>query len=230
MTAWNQYSHPATNQTMKDRITLVFDTETIGLPKDWDRPANDVNNWPRVVQLGMAFQDMAGHVQTFECLIKPPNGIAFPIPQKATDIHGITDARCVQEGIPIAQALDQFEFWLSGADVLVAHNLDFDRPVLGCEFVRLKRKPMVNDGLRRICTQKATSAFVGIPKDWYDPSDPYKWPKLQELHHKLFGCGFEGDHNALVDVMATLKCYNRLCELGEFTSTYNFLPTQSVLE
>lgn len=209
-----------------DKIVVVFDTETTGKPKDYDAPVTDVRNWPRVVQLGIAFQNMVGDVQTYQTLIKPPNGVAFPIPAKATEIHGITDEMCVESGIPISEALDQFEFWLSGADVLVAHNMDFDRPVLGCEFVRLKRTPVKNPSLKRICTMHSTTAFVGIEKDWCDPDDPYKWPKLQELHWKLFGTGFKGDHDALADVMATLKCYNRLCEIGHFPSTYEFLPFQ----
>lgn len=212
----------------KDKIVVVFDTETTGKPKDYDATVTNVRNWPRVVQLGMALQVPDQDLQAFKALIRPPNGVAFPIPAEATRIHGITDAMCVEHGISIGDALDQFEFWLSAADILVAHNLDFDRPVLGCEFVRLGRKAVVKDGLRRICTQKSTSAFVGIPKGWDDYDDPYKWPKLQELHRRLFGEGFEGDHDALADVMATLKCYNRLCELGTFESTYNFLPTQSV--
>jgi DNA polymerase-3 subunit epsilon len=208
------------------KVTVVFDTETTGKPKDYDEPVTQVHNWPRVVQLGMALQVPDQPLQTFKALIKPPNGNAFPIPMEATRIHGITDEMCMDTGMTISDALDQFEFWLGAADVLVAHNLDFDRPVLGCEFVRLKRKPMQKPELVRVCTQKSTSAFVGIPKGWNDPFDPYKWPKLQELHHKLFGCHFEGDHDALADVMATLKCYNRLCELGTFIDTYEFLPFQ----
>lgn len=34
-----------------------------------------------------------------------------------------------------------------------------------------------------------------------------KWPTLQELHTFLFGVGFEGAHDALVDVRACAKCY-----------------------
>ena len=30
---------------------LIFDTETTGLPKRWDAPLNDLDNWPRCVQV-----------------------------------------------------------------------------------------------------------------------------------------------------------------------------------
>jgi hypothetical protein len=41
----------------------------------------------------------------------------------------------------------------------------------------------------------------------------YKWPKLSELHIKLFGEDFEGAHNALADIEATAKCFWKLRDL-----------------
>lgn len=35
----------------------------------------------------------------------------------------------------------------------------------------------------------------------------YKWPKLSELHIKLFGYDFEEAHNAAADIDATAKCF-----------------------
>tara|TARA_B110000908_G_C9962776_1_gene317636 strand:+ start:106 stop:219 length:114 start_codon:yes stop_codon:yes gene_type:complete len=34
---------------------LFFDTETTGLPKDFNAPIEEVENWPRLVQLGYLF-------------------------------------------------------------------------------------------------------------------------------------------------------------------------------
>jgi hypothetical protein len=34
-----------------------------------------------------------------------------------------------------------------------------------------------------------------------------KWPRLTELHRRLFGKEFDGDHNALNDVGACMQCY-----------------------
>jgi DNA polymerase III epsilon subunit-like protein len=204
---------------------LVFDTETTGLPKDWKRPSTDIDNWPRIVQLGMAFQNFGGDVQTYKQLIKPSTGIAFPIPEKATDVHGITDEMCMDVGIPLSEALDMFQFWLSGANVLVAHNMAFDRPIVSCEFIRLGRPISVNKATKLICTKIATTNYVGLPNK-YPWGDKYKWPTLQELHSFLFGFSFAGDHDALVDVMATLKCYNELTKRGTFSTQGIFLPTQ----
>jgi hypothetical protein len=35
-----------------------------------------------------------------------------------------------------------------------------------------------------------------------------------ELHRKLFGCDFEGAHDASFDVAATAKCFWELVRLG----------------
>jgi DNA polymerase III alpha subunit (gram-positive type) len=43
----------------------------------------------------------------------------------------------------------------------------------------------------------------------------YKWPKLSELHQKLFGTDFEEAHNANVDIQATAKCFWELKRLGK---------------
>ncbi|MCX6741278.1 MAG: hypothetical protein NTY61_02675, partial [Candidatus Parcubacteria bacterium] len=33
---------------------LFFDTETTGLPKNWKAPIEDLDNWPRIVQIAWA--------------------------------------------------------------------------------------------------------------------------------------------------------------------------------
>lgn len=42
----------------------------------------------------------------------------------------------------------------------------------------------------------------------------YKWPKLSELHYKLFRTNFDEAHNAAVDITATAKCFWELKKRG----------------
>ena len=42
----------------------------------------------------------------------------------------------------------------------------------------------------------------------------FKWPKLTELHVKLFGEAFAEAHNASADVEATARCFLELIRLG----------------
>ena len=42
----------------------------------------------------------------------------------------------------------------------------------------------------------------------------YKWPKLSELHQKLFDKDFDNAHNALADVEAMVKCFFEMKSRG----------------
>ena len=39
---------------------LVYDTETTGLPKNWNAPITDSDNWPRMVQISWQVHDIKG--------------------------------------------------------------------------------------------------------------------------------------------------------------------------
>ena len=39
---------------------LIYDTETTGLPRDWNAPLTDSENWPRLVQLAWQLHDAQG--------------------------------------------------------------------------------------------------------------------------------------------------------------------------
>ena len=66
---------------------LVFDTETTGLPRNFNAPITDVENWPRVVQLAWQIHDADGVlVEQKDFLIKP---VGFNIPIKAEEIEAL---------------------------------------------------------------------------------------------------------------------------------------------
>ena len=41
---------------------LIFDTETTDLPKKWNAPITDTDNWPRCVQLAWQLHDNNGKI------------------------------------------------------------------------------------------------------------------------------------------------------------------------
>lgn len=188
---------------------LVFDTETTGLPKNWGAPIEDLDNWPRVVQLAYAFFDDQKEAQCIGGKIIKPDG--FVIPQEAARIHGINQARAEKTGIPLKEALKEINPLLKKAKILIAHNIRFDIKVLGAEFLRAKIKTNLFD-LERVCTMFKSTQYCAIKSD-----RGYKWPKLEELHTKLFGKGFEDAHDARADVLACAKCYFELIEKGIIT-------------
>ena len=185
---------------------FFFDTETTGLPKNYKAPVTDLKNWPRLIQIAWLVTDDSGNeLKCAEYIIKP-NG--FTIPPEAAKIHGITQERAMSEGVGLVPVLQEVAGDIEKAAVLLAHNISFDEKILGAEFLRAG---WINhlDGKPRKCTMQASTAHCAIP-------GPYgnKWPKLQELHGKLFATGFEGAHNALADVRACSKCYFELRRIG----------------
>ncbi len=64
---------------------LFFDTETNGLPKDYDAPASDTDNRPRMVQLAWVLTTNEGDIISECCNIVQPD--ERNIPKKAADLH-----------------------------------------------------------------------------------------------------------------------------------------------
>jgi len=57
---------------------VFFDTETTGLPIDWQASVSDLNNWPRVVQVAWACYDAKNrHLDTMSFIVKP-DGFSIP--------------------------------------------------------------------------------------------------------------------------------------------------------
>ncbi len=181
---------------------LFFDTETTGLPANYKAPASDLDNWPRMIQLAWLQYDKNGkEVARYENIIKP-NG--FDIPVESSNVHGITTEMAIKNGVPLLDALKGFKKALDKSKVLVAHNISFDEKVIGAEYLREHVESKIFE-INKQCTMHATTNYCKIPGRY-----GYKWPTLMELHNTVFGYGFDGAHDALVDVEACAKCFFKL--------------------
>ena len=190
---------------------LVIDCETTGLPKDRNAPIQDVDNWPRVIQLAWALYDETGTaVDAATCLIRPEG---FIVPDDVQRIHRITTERALLEGKDIAETLQALAATAAKAKVIVAHGLDFDVKTISAEFLRSGLEPPFG-GKKRICTMLQSTEFCGIAG-----KRGYKWPKLSQLHQKLFGSDFEEAHNAGADVAACARCLFALIDRGVILPT-----------
>ncbi len=186
---------------------LFFDTETTGLPRNWKAPVSDLNNWPRLVQLAyLHFDENGNKISGGDYIIKPEG---FTIPADVSRIHGISNERALIEGVLLLEVLQSFQTLIFDSEILVAHNMSFDEKIVGAEFLR---SGMANSipAKRKICTMQSTTNFCAI-NGLYG----YKWPKLSELHYKLFKTGFDEAHNAAFDINATAKCFWELRRLGK---------------
>lgn len=193
-------------------MIIIFDTETSGLPKNWGAPTSDADNWPRMVQIAWQHYSDDGRKLAEHCYIIKPEG--YEIPAEVAAIHRITTERAMSEGLPLEYVLGMFSHSMLVTDTLVAHNISFDEKILGAELMRAGMKE-THDVLfekKRVCTMHGSTAFCAIPS-----TRGHKWPKLVELHEKLFGTGFEGAHDAMADVEALSRCYFELkkrCIIG----------------
>lgn len=185
---------------------LFFDTETTGLPQNWKAPVTNTANWPRMIQLAWLQYDFNGHLLASGNHIVRPEG--FTIPWDAVKVHGITTEKALSVGEPLVNVLDTFENVLRASSVLIAHNMSFDEKILGAEFLRNNRANYLN-GKKKVCTMESSTNFCALPGPY-----GYKWPKLPELHYKLFRTGFAEAHNAAVDIQITVKCFWELKRLG----------------
>lgn len=185
--------------------TLFFDTETNGLPKSWKAPVTEIENWPRIIQLAWAVYENNDLMESRVDMICPDG---WEIPKEKFWLeHGYSTEASFETGIPILQALTPLADAIEIADVMVAHNISFDRNVVGAEMIRLgmttTNKP------KKICTMVSGTKYCELPGQY-----GLKWPKLEELHDKLFGSDAGQQHDALKDVLITAKCYFEMLKRG----------------
>ncbi len=180
---------------------LIFDTETTGLPRSYNAPMSDLDNWPRLVQLAWQLHDEKGRLLSNKNYIIRPEG--FTIPYNSEKVHGISTKRALEEGHPLQEILQIFREDVAQTKYLVGHNIGFDIHVVGSEFLRTALV-MPFDGKSELDTKDISTNFCALPGG---KGGKFKWPTLTELHQKLFGVGFEDAHDAAYDVDATARCF-----------------------
>jgi DNA polymerase-3 subunit epsilon len=183
---------------------LIADTETNGLPKDKRAPMQKVNNWPRITELAWEVFDLDTlETHAKHCFLIKPDGWTIPKGKFFLD-NGFSTEKSMAEGVDLFPVLDMFTLHLKHSDLIVAHNLDFDYPVIGAEMIRARLT--TGRSIPQFCTMKASTNIVKLPGNY----GTYKWPNLSELHKFLFGKDFEGAHAAGWDVEACNVCFIEL--------------------
>src|SRR5690554_313873 len=191
---------------------LIFDTETTGLPKKFNAPVSDTDNWPRCIQIAWQLHDAMGNLIEHKDYLIQPDG--FNIPFDAEKIHGISTELAHENGEPLEEVLEKFNTALNKAKFIVGQNVGFDLNIMGCEFYRkniatkLDKLPVLDT-----CTE-ITAQLCQIPGG---RGGKFKLPTLTELHEFLFNEPFAEAHNATADVEATTRCFLELVRRQIFT-------------
>lgn len=155
-----------------------------------------------MVQVAWLLTDGEGGVLDEQVHVIHPED--FSIPPEASRIHGITEAYAMDVGVPLPKVIEDLNGSIGESECLVAHNIAFDEKVVGAEFHRRGVSSSLFEK-ERICTMKGSTEFCQLPG-----RRGYKWPKLSELHIKLFGEAFDGAHGALEDTRALKDCFFEL--------------------
>jgi DNA polymerase III epsilon subunit-like protein len=204
---------------------LVFDTETTGLPQTRFISPFTLHQWPHIVQFSFIIFDSSLNniVESKDYVIKVPESVV--IPEESSKIHGITNQISLDKGIPINEVLREFFCHLRDVDTLIGHNIEFDVNMVKVELLRLINKHSLTEEYSKLykydlhfltnfknisCTLKDSIQFCNIQSiDKY--GKPYlKYPKLVELHEKLFNQSPSNLHNSFNDILVTLRCFMKL--------------------
>jgi len=229
---------------------LVFDTETTDKPPQmpgstWEEKQTFDNSllsesglttswnsilpmWPSIIQLSYILYDTENpsEAKIFNKYIDIPDNIV--ITEGSMAIHHITREKIAsaspENRATIKQALEEFLADVSSANIVVGHNIQFDRKMIVAELLRLSEQnnltqisDMMDDNnfectmvkTTPICKLKFKQNYIdkitGEPKFFYK----IKSPKLSEAYKYFFGYEPSGEalHDALVDVVVCLRVF-----------------------
>ncbi len=191
---------------MKEYLLFV-DTEASGLPKNWDLPYTEKDNWPYCVQVAWIIYTNKGQkVKQENHYIKDKD---FEISKSSIEIHGITRDFLTANGDNrkeifkcLADDIDRYD------PLIIGHFMEFDGHMLSADFFRAGiDNPIKKE--QTFCTMVGTSHLV---------QNPYlKYFRLGDLYAFLFNSTLKNQHNALVDATATAACFFELQKRGEVT-------------
>ena len=187
---------------------LLFDTETTGMVVR-GKPAQDPAQ-PDLLQLGMLLvetEDWTPRAR-HSMLVKLPEGAR--IEEGAKQAHGISEEDCALYGVPLMVAVSLFNQLCLQADMVVAHNLAFDRSIMQTALHRLGGKPDRMKGIRAVCTMEESTELLKLPGRF----DSYKWTSLAEAYTFFTQRELVGAHDALVDTEACLAVFQGLVDQG----------------
>lgn len=164
------------------------------------------------MQIAWQLHDEMGQVIEHKDYLIRPDG--FSIPYQSEQIHGISTELAEQQGVPLAQMLEEFKEILTRSKFVIGQNIGFDISVMGCELYRTGiETPMMEMPVLDTCTE-STAELCQIPGG---RGGKFKLPTLTELHQHLFGEPFGEAHNATADVEATTRCFLELIRRKEFS-------------
>jgi DNA polymerase-3 subunit epsilon len=200
---------------------IFYDTETTGLI-----PKKELNydKYPHIVQFSYIVYDTEQEeiLKIYDKIIQIPESVIIPL--ETSEIHKITTEMSRNSTVKIEDCLLEFVSECMEADLVIGHNLNFDNAMVNCELERYKEMVTHDsderENIERIvhrflnlpfyCTMQETMDYCNIVRPFTkSPKTFIKFPKLIELHDKLFGKDNLTIqlHNSLNDVFVCFRCF-----------------------
>jgi DNA polymerase III subunit epsilon len=222
----------------KIRRICVFDTETTDCmpryPKDMVKPdpklsekdklEQTLSYQPHVLQLSYIIYDLENpkDAKIFNKYIKitPEIGAKIhpDVVQKCRfDFNSLME-KPEEQKISIEEALSEFVNDIKSCDVIVGHNVTFDRKLLLTEVLRLPNPPEVYLDLftspdNFTCSMNETAHMCNLRSEVKNKSGNITYrlkpPKLSEAYEYFFGYKPNGDylHDAIIDIVVCLRLF-----------------------
>ncbi|MET4076215.1 exonuclease domain-containing protein [Hymenobacter sp. UYCo722] len=191
---------------MKDYLLFV-DTETSGIPRDWNQPYASRGNWPHIAQLAWVVYTREGaEVKAENHYIQPSD---YDLDPAAGSVHGLTVAFLRENGESRHAVMQCLHRDLTHYQPLVvAHFMQLDFHMVGVGFHRAGlTNPLL--GLPLFCTMRATGPLLRHSAQGF--------LRLPELYQRLFKEPQPRAHDALADAYAAARCFFEMQRQGIIT-------------
>jgi len=202
-------------------------------------PASDASKWPHSVQFCyILYDNQLNTAKIVNEILRLPEGVEMSRESEA--VHKIslaqsqgqtkrvvnpkTGEELLTHNPEIHEVLVEFMSDFERADVIVAHNLRFDRNMLLAEMDRLRKSgrpefEIFNEYIRNLyenkkefCTANFGADVCQIAATNKAGKEYYKMPKLNALYTHLFGYAPDESklHDALMDVVICMRCFYKI--------------------
>ena len=186
---------------------LIFDTETSGLDPQWN------------VILQLSYQivdsDSWATIKTVNHFFSWPED-KTRVTMEAINVNGLTEEVLTSKQLSNRKsALEEFVTDKDSCNLLVAHNIEFDKKFILSSCREEGVKFASSGWSQSYDTMKRTTSYCQIPKAW---GNGYKWPKLTELADCL-GIDYSriSLHDSSGDVELTKLCFKQILAEGLYT-------------
>lgn len=184
---------------------LFLDTETSGVPENWQAPTTDVDKWPYIVQIAWLIYDRQGKkIKEREFYIKAED---YKIKETSRQIHGITEEMANARGVARKEALKSlYRDLRQFKPLIVGHFVTLDLHMIQAGFSRSGIKNIIRQ-YPSFCTMQATSDYIHFSNRHY--------PRLGELYERMFKRKMDNEHSASGDARAVAECFFELVRRDE---------------